>query len=261
MYAVPDVSVPDPADDDAYRDLFRDEPVAEDVREPEVGHAYEAEGHEPAPEPELEHVPQPEPAPDPDRAAPRADTGRLFRSARVDSPTPALPAVAPGRAGHLRTLRTDDAAEPTPAAPLMPGKPRADRPKATKPRGALASGPGLNTIGVTVIIGVATAVFGLIDIFVGGPGLGWLTGIAFALATGFAAWRVRLDDAAVAVIAPPLVYFAAVVTLGQIGQVNTAGLLGRAVIVFFMLAANWVWIIGGTVLALAIVLVRSRQSR
>jgi hypothetical protein len=50
----------------------------------------------------------------------------------------------------------------------------------------------------------------------------------------------------------------ATITVGQVGMSSTGGFLGRVVGTFFMLADNWVWIIGSTVAALAIVLVRGR---
>ena len=67
-----------------------------------------------------------------------------------------------------------------------------------------------------------------------------------------------MSDAAVAVIAPPIAFLVATITVGQIGMSATGGFLGRVVGTFFMLADNWVWIIGSTIVALAIVLVRGR---
>ena len=120
---------------------------------------------------------------------------------------------------------------------------------------------GLRPIGVYGITIGATIIAGAIDIVVGGAGLGLVTGIVLLLATVFCALRVRRADASVAVIAPPIAFLLAALTTGQIGQSSTGGFLGRIVNTFFMLADNWVWIIGSTVVALVIVLVRGRLSR
>lgn len=119
----------------------------------------------------------------------------------------------------------------------------------------------MTALGVTIVVGGAALVFGLVDALVFGPGLGWLTGIALLIASVLAALRVRLDTAPSAIFAPPLAFFVAAITVGQIGQSVASGALSRAVVVFFLLAENWLWIIGATVAALVIVVVRTRQSR
>lgn len=119
----------------------------------------------------------------------------------------------------------------------------------------------MTALGVTIVVGGATLLFGLIDALVFGPGLGWLTGIALIVASVLAALRVRMDTAPSAIFAPPLAFFVAAITVGQIGQSVASGVLSRAVVVFFLLAENWLWIIGATLAALVIVVVRMRQSR
>ncbi len=262
MCAVPEVSAADPADDDPYQAYFRDEPArAEPVAV--AGHQAEAAPPQADVDPA---APAPEPPAEPEPAPARARTGRLFRSAGAADNGTAVLAVPADRGKALRTLHAAEAPPPVRDARLEPDQEAAMPVQARERRASRASrtatrARGLNTLGVVVVIGAVTALLGAIDIFVGGPGLGPVTGIGFVLASAFAATRVRLDDASIAVIVPPLVFWAAAVTLGQIGQVSTAGLLSRGVIVFFMLASNWVWIIGGTAAALAIVLVRGRQSR
>lgn len=119
---------------------------------------------------------------------------------------------------------------------------------------------GVKAIGVYAVTIGATLVAGVLDIFIGGAGLGLVTGVVFLIASLFCALRVRISDAAVAVIAPPIAFFIAAITVGQVGQSSTGGLLGRFVNTFFMLADNWIWIVGATVIALAIVLVRVRRA-
>ena len=93
-----------------------------------------------------------------------------------------------------------------------------------------------------------------------GTGTGWVTGLVLLIASAFVAARVRLPDAAVAVIAPPIAYFVACLTVGQIGLSGTAGLTGRVIDVFFMLASGWYWVLGPAAVALGIVIWRRRRS-
>lgn len=242
-----------PADDDAYRALFRPDDAP------------------PAPAAASDHAAAPAPEPSPAAAAePSAsvvDTGRLFRSSRAASAA-AVPAVTADQASRLRTLASADApaavrissGEPRPAAPLVsdpvggasageaPEMPRSRRQSGLTPLGAYAI-----TIGATVAAGV-------LDILIGGAGLGVTTGVVLLIASVFTALRVRIADAAVAVIAPPIAFFVAAITVGQIGQSSTGGFIGRVVNTFFMLAGNWLWIIGATLIALVIVFVRSRRA-
>lgn len=267
---VSDESTPDPANDEAYRSLFREPeptPIAESAPEPA-----------PMVDPEPEYVADVaaeqivvvEPVAEPVvvAAAPSTDTGRLFRSAHFQSPTEAIPAVSRDRANHLRTLQVSAVAAGPAPDPIRIGSqlPLADPPvedsnDVTPRRTRRPSTAGLNALGVTIVVGGATLIAGLLDIFIGGAGLGVLTGIVLVASSAFAATRVRPETAPVAVITPPLAFFVAAITVGQLGQSNTAGGLGIAVTLFFMLAENWIWIIGATVVALAIVLVRGRQSR
>ena len=121
--------------------------------------------------------------------------------------------------------------------------------------------PGVTPLGVYAVTIGATVVAGAVDILIGGPGLGVTTGIVLLIASVFCALRVRVGDAAVAVIAPPIAFLIATITVGQVGMSASGGFIGRIVGTFFMLADNWVWIIGSTVVALAIVLVRGRRAR
>jgi hypothetical protein len=119
---------------------------------------------------------------------------------------------------------------------------------------------GLRPVGVYAVVIGATLLFGLVDVFVGGAGLGLVTGLGLLISSAFAALTVRTGDLAVAVIAPPIAFFIAAITIGQIGVTITGGaLIGRGVTVFFTLADNWLWVIFSTLLALAIVIVRAQR--
>ena len=118
---------------------------------------------------------------------------------------------------------------------------------------------GVTPLGVYAVTIGATVAAGAVDILIGGPGLGITTGVVLLIASIFCALRVRVTDLAVAVIAPPIAFLVATITVGQVGMSETGGLLGRVVASFFMLADNWIWIIGATVIALAITLLRGRS--
>lgn len=251
--------------DDAYRSFFRpDEPDA-----PAAAAAPAA----PLPAPV-------EPEAAPQFSSPSADTGRLFRSRGADAVTGALPAVSAHDAAQLRTLSTA-APAPVPAAvapvdtpavaasagvqappfaPLVdPGSPTPSKemPEMAQRRRADS---GVSPLGVYLIVIGAALVFGFLDSKVGGAGLGWITGIAVLVATVYTALKVRLSDASVAVIAPPIAYGIAAITVGQLGQSRAGGtFIAAANNAFFSLADNWFWVIGVTLVALAIVVVRTRR--
>ena len=110
-----------------------------------------------------------------------------------------------------------------------------------------------------IVIG-ATFVAGLASALLLGSGTGLLTGLVLLIASVLVAVRVRMPDAAVAVIAPPIAFFVACVTVGQIGLSGNAGLTGRLLDVFFMLSSGWYWVLGPAVVALGIVIWRRRRA-
>ena len=110
-----------------------------------------------------------------------------------------------------------------------------------------------------IVIG-ATFVAGLASALLLGSGTGLLTGLVLLIASVLVAVRVRMPDAAVAVIAPPIAFFVACVTVGQIGLSGSAGLTGRLLDVFFMLSSGWYWVLGPAVVALGIVIWRRRRA-
>ncbi|MEY4170949.1 MAG: hypothetical protein RLZ94_2022 [Actinomycetota bacterium] len=121
--------------------------------------------------------------------------------------------------------------------------------------GVRATGVWLVVIGVTVVMAFADA------LVVGRTQLGWLTGIALLAASVYGALVVRREDAIIAVIAPPLAFFLATITAGQLTLPPTGDLLVReAFMIITTLGANAVWIFGSTIVALVIVLVRRRRS-
>jgi len=251
----------DTPQEDPYRSFFRPDEAPEAL---------------PVAEPIVE-----EPAP-PVFKSPSADTGRLFRSRGAEAAPGALPALSSDEAARLRTMSADapaSLAEPTqsssaPPAPVAvaPHESAPSAPPLVDPEPSVASkempemvqrrrtDAGVSPLGVYLIVIGTVLVVGFLDSFIGGAGLGWLTGIAVLIASVFCALRVRVSDASVAVIAPPLAYGVAAITVGQLGQSRAGGALISALNNgFFTLADNWFWVIGTTLVALAIVVVRTRR--
>lgn len=230
-----------------------------------------------APEPEAE--PAVAPAEDESHAAPEpaeaggagVDTGRLFRSQGVTDNSVAVLAIDRGR--RLRTLERSEAPGPEPsAAPVAAGveagasspTARADQPlEAAVPMRSATSRGGRRQIkagAVYLVVFGVTLLVAFADALLFGGELGWPTGIALVVSSAYCALTVRREDDVVAIIVPPLAFLLAAMTAGQFFRGPTAGdVLNRAQLVFFTLAYNWYWVIGATVLAVVIVLVRRRR--
>ena len=214
-------------------------------------------------------------------------TGRLFRSLRAEgsAAADAVPALSLDEVVGLRSvsLASTHTPEPTPEVvtesgtmpdlPPVPAPPAApapvdvltgDAPPPPPPRrggahaqrGIGAGSVWLIVIGVTVVMAFADA------LVMRQVGLGWLTGVALVVASVYAAFTVRIDDAIIAVVAPPLAFFLATLTAGQL-TVSTSGdlLVNEAFMIVTTLGTNALWIFGATIAALIIVLVRRGLSR
>lgn len=169
----------------------------------------------------------------------------LMVAAPTATPAP-IPAVVAAEAEVVVPAPVVEAIEP--AAPRKPG--------AHAQRGLSAGAVWLVVIGITVVMGFADA------LAVGQTGLGWLTGVSLVIASVYAAIAVRPQDALIAVVAPPLAFFLATITAGQLTLTGSGDLLVReAFMIVTTLGANALWIFGATVAALVIVLVRRSRSR
>lgn len=137
----------------------------------------------------------------------------------------------------------------------------AEAAKAGTGRGAHAA-PGVRATGVWLVVLGVTVVMGFADALVMGRSqLGWLTGVSLLAASIYGALVVRREDAFIAVVAPPLAFFLATITAGQLTLPPTGDLLVReAFMIVTTLGANAVWIFGSTIVALIIVLIRRRRS-
>ena len=155
-------------------------------------------------------------------------TGRLFRSLRAEghSAESAVPALNLDEAVGLRTVTLGSGAAVA-SAPVASAPVAAESAGATSPSDLPATG-GLRASSVWFVVLGVTVVMGFADALVTGrTGLGWLTGISLLIASIYAALVVRRADAIVAVIAPPLAFFLATVTAGQLTIPQTGSLLVR----------------------------------
>jgi hypothetical protein len=258
------------SDDDVYASYFRPEPPEpvgvpdEPPQVPDAGAPAGDEVVEPAPEPAAE----PAPAPAPGESA--ADTGRLFRSQGVVGHEVAVLALASDHGGRLRTLAREGGdtsvrsappagspADPSDAPDIDAGKTRVRRAR----RAPGAGTGGISAGAVYIIVFGLTLAVAFVNAWLSSGTLGWPTGVALVVASVYCALRVRREDDIVAMLTPPLAFFVAAITAGQLLLGAQAGsTINRAQKVFFTLADNWYWIIGATVAAVIIVLVRRRRS-
>lgn len=188
----------------------------------------------------------------------------------VQEPVDGSPAAASTFAGiQPHELRSDElqlptaaSGEPAPALHVMtapakqPAPPvRSERQRDANPSyGGSGSLTGLGvyavTIGVTLILALGETFF-----FGGRPGV--ITGIGLLAVSIFAAFAVRTNDGMHAIFAPAIAYLIVTLTAGQIG-ITGSGFTSRAIVVFFLLGSNWIWIVGATAAALVIVALRRR---
>jgi hypothetical protein len=276
----PDESPPAPTDDD--------EPHFEPIVDPVIDPRDEAHADDLADAPasadlhdaEVPPSGQVEPPPISVPPDPIADTGRLFRSQGVLDHDEAVLALASDHAGRLRTLARRDEAVLPDAGPVgtqaqvdpdgeqVPGidavgaaeadgtrrgRRRRGAQQGHRARGVTGGAVYLIVIGVTVLVAFA-------NVLIADGKVGWPTGLALVISSVYAALTVRREDDSVAIIVPPVAFLIAALTAGQLSIGSAADtLLNRAVVAFFTLADNWIWIIGATAAALVIVLVRRRR--
>lgn len=166
-----------------------------------------------------------------------------------DPAVPAVPAVPAEQLAAGPTVRVDTSAPVTVDTTASRGR------HATNDTGLPGGAVWLIVIGATV----AAA---WIEVLTLGPGLTWLTGAILVLASAVCAVLVRREDSLVAVIAPPLAFFLATVTAGQVYLPSVGSLVVReAYMIVTTLGRNAAWIFGATALALVIVLVRRWRAR
>ena len=198
------------------------------------------------------------------------ESGRLFRSVGAAAIPEAIPALTSSQAGRLRTVRNREERGPDheimrietirpdviieedlPPIPIEYA-PREPEPSVGREGRITAIGVYVGVIGLTTLIAV-----GEVLVFGGQPN--WIAGAALVAVSAAAAIGVRRKDDLTAVFAPPLAFLVVALTAGQI---NGAGdsITSRAVAAFFILGYNWMWIVGATLAALVIVVLRRRRA-
>lgn len=175
-------------------------------------------------------------------------------------PAPMLPIASSGEPAPALQVMAGAAIVDQGQSPSQGARPRSEdrreqrERRQEQQRGSSGSLTGLGvyavTIGVTVILAFGETLF-----FGDEPGA--ITGIGLLVVSIFAAFAVRTNDGIHAIFAPPIAFFVASLTAGQVG-INEASVTGRAVVVFFLLGGNWIWIVGSTAAALVIVALRRR---
>ncbi len=116
---------------------------------------------------------------------------------------------------------------------------------------------GLGTWGAFLLVAGITTVVGFVDMTLNRD-FTWFTGAAFVIASILGALMVRPRDLWTAVITPPIAFLVALLIAGQPTTIAGSGslLIREASLVGTGLAFNAPFIFGGTVAALAIVLIR-----
>ena len=204
-------------------------------------------------------------------------TGRLFRSLRAHPQPQTLPALRRDQAARFKSLNSTQDSGPVsrPVSPAAPAFVALDEDLASPvaqfaPPESMdaariwtaSSMSGMKPGLVYLIPLVATVLVGLVNAIFLGPGIGWPTGVALLISSVVCALRVRLVDASVAVIAPPLAFLAAAAIAGQIGMSIAGGpVIGAASNLFLALSGNVLWLVGATLASLLVVVIRTRRDR
>lgn len=115
---------------------------------------------------------------------------------------------------------------------------------------------GWTFLGVFVVLAAVLSVAMILDVILNRK-VDLLSNLALLIASPIAAWKVRFNDYLAAIWAPALVWFAVLMTVGQLAPKRGGSLLREQVLhIAYGLAAHAGWIIGATVLAGAIVIFR-----
>lgn len=136
--------------------------------------------------------------------------------------------------------------------------PQRARTSATPDAAVGAPGPGLTVLGVLVVVGVPTLVVALVET-AWHSRLSWLFGITFAVASLFAASRIRVSAVVAGAIVPPLAFLAALVASHPLLSGGEHGLKGLALDIGTALATGAPYLVPVSVTCAVITLVRRRR--
>lgn len=114
--------------------------------------------------------------------------------------------------------------------------------------------------GVFVIVTAVLIPAMLADVFLNHK-VDLISNVALLIACAVAAWKVRLSDYTAAIWVGPLMWFAILMTVGQLAPKRGGSFLReQALHIAYGLAAHAGWIIGSAVLAAAITLFRKSRN-
>lgn len=185
--------------------------------------------------------------------APANAAGAAPANAEVAAPAPTNAAVAAADAEAMPSPVEEVTSTPSSGGTTYIGGVGGRRGAHAAP-GIRASGVWMVVIGVTVIVAFA-------DVVAVGT-INWITGLALVAASIYGAIMVRMADWPIAVIAPPLAMFLAVITAGQLALGPVTDLVvNEALMIVITLGNNVVTIFGATLAALVIVLIRRSRAR
>lgn len=178
--------------------------------------------------------------------------------AHLFAPEPAASVTSPPARRRARSQEPEHPEAGTDVDPEVPVvSPRRHRRVAgSDPDGVMNTGVGPAG---TVLVVVATTVLAAVADYVVTGSLGWVTGIALVLASGYAALSVRPSEAFWALVSPPLAFFIATVTVGQLTVTSGSFLVRQGLLIPLTLGRNALWIVLATALSIAIVVVRRRR--
>ncbi len=253
-----------------------DDPVHEEPYRPAAAAAVQAEPADPVQPARKVDLGRESGEPEPVRAARTVDTGRLYHSAgaaAVADATGAIPALRdapPEAAVDAATPRPPEPSVPEPPARVLEPSPEVDVTRYEAVAGQSApAGPsvlgdadrGLTYLGAVTVIGVPTLLVGFAQALIWNR-IGWLTGLVLLVTTGYAALTLRRTDHAAAVVVPSLAFLVTTLLAGQLTLTEGGSLLVReGFMIVRTLAENAPWVLGATLLAAVIVLVRRRRAR
>ena len=173
------------------------------------------------------------------------------------------PVSAPAAAAAADRTAHDLDHESAEASHLVAGfEQEADEPDSAPVTAARSADRGLTYSGVVVVVGGVTVLVAFAEALVRHD-IGWMTGLALLVSSVYAAVAVRRSDIWAAVVIPPLAFLVALLTAGQLTILGKSGglLVREGALLFVSLATNAPWILGTTLVCLAIVLVRRRRAR
>jgi hypothetical protein len=146
----------------------------------------------------------------------------------------------------------DDVAQSVPPTPTSPGQHRRRRNSAAMSHGIPAWIAMLMIVGVTLLMAIA-------DVVVTGA-IGWLTGIALVVVSGYAAASVRPQDGYWAIVSPPLAFLITTLIVGQFTISGGGFWVRQGLIIPFTLGRAALWIVLATAAAALIVSIRRRRA-